>query len=291
MPTKQANRREADMTTTDLEQGVKASRMRVPRSRGAFSGIVLVVLGAWAALVPFIGPYFDFAFTPAPNDAWHWTSGRGWLELLPGVAAVVGGLLLLAGTNRVVLTFASWLGVAGGAWLVVGPVLAPRISLSTGAPESSGGWVQTLEALFFFYAIGAGILFFGASALGRLSVHSVRDARAAQRRVEADAAREAEERRLAEERATRERTERDRFERERAERERADADRAAQERAAQQQNGGATAAGNTSTTTSATPVTNVRQDGTAEEPTMSSGQYRVQHDGVTETREYPTQNG
>jgi hypothetical protein len=40
-------------------------------------------------------------------------------------------------------------------------------------------------------------------------------------------------------------------------------------------------------------VTNVRQDGTVDEPpTMSSGQYRVQHDGVTETREYPpTQNG
>lgn len=260
--------------TTDLEQGVRASRMRVPRSRGAFSGIVLVVLGAWAALVPFIGPYFNFAFTPAPTDAWHWTSGRGWLDLLPGVAAAVAGLLLLVGTNRVVLTFASWLGIAGGAWLIIGPVLAPRIPISTGAPESSGGWVQTLEALFFFYAIGAAILFFAASALGRLSVHSVRDARAAQRRVGAASAREAEERRLAEERADRERSERERLERERAEHERTQ-----------------TPAGNTSTTTHDTPVTNVRQDGTAAEPTMSSGQYRVQHNGVTETREYPTQNG
>jgi hypothetical protein len=281
--------------TTDLEQGVKASRLRVPRSRGALSGFALVVLGAWAALVPFIGPYFDFAFTPAPNDAWHWTSGRGWLELLPGAAAFVAGLLLLVGTNRVNLTFASWLGVASGAWLIVGPELAPRISLDAGTPVSGSNWVQTLELLFFFYAIGAGILFFAATALGRLSVHSVRDARAAQRGLEAAAAREAEERRLAEERATRERGERERLERDRAEQQRSGTAPAEGPTAAPTAPTAApTAAGNTSSTTSETPVTNVRgengmrQDGTTEEPpTMSSGHYRVQHDGVTETREYP----
>lgn len=184
----------------DMDEGVRASRLRVPRSRGAFSGIALIVLGAWAALVPFIGPYFNFAFQPAPSDAWHWTAGRGWLEVAPGAAAVLAGILVLMGTHRVMLTFASWLGVASGAWLVVGPILAPRIPLSAGAPASATPWVQTLEELFFFFAIGAAIVFFAATALGRLSVQSVRDVRAAQRRAETHAARDAEERRIAEER-------------------------------------------------------------------------------------------
>lgn len=198
--------------TAELDEGIRASRFHVPRSRGALSGIALIVLGAWATLVPFIGPYFNFAFTPAPNNAWHWTADRGWLELLPGVAAFVAGLLLLAGTHRISLTFASWLGVASGAWLVVNPLIAPRISLSTGTPDpTSGAWVQTLEWLFFYYAIGAGIVFFAATALGRVSVHRVGDARRAQRRAEAAAAREAERQRIAEEREREAAAERERF--------------------------------------------------------------------------------
>lgn len=189
-------------TDTGIQAGIRASRLRVPRSRGALSGIVLIVLGAWAALVPFIGPYFNFAFTPAQSTAWHWTSDRGWLDVLPGAAAVLAGLILLLGANRLVLTFASWLGVLAGAWLVVGPVLAPRVSLNPETPDpTSSPGVQTLESLFFYYATGAAIVFFAALALGRLTVHSVRDARSAQRRVEAVAAREEERRRFEEQRA------------------------------------------------------------------------------------------
>lgn len=184
-----------------IRAGIRHSRFRVPRSRGALSGFALLILGAWAGIVPFIGPYFSFAYTPAPTDAWHWTAGRGWLDVLPGAAAFVAGLILLVGTNRVSLSFASWLGIASGAWLVVGPVLAPQISINAGTPDpTSASDVQMLEQLFFYYALGAAILFFAASALGRLSVHGVREVRAAQRRAEADAARQEEERRLAEQR-------------------------------------------------------------------------------------------
>jgi hypothetical protein len=186
-------------TETDpgLNAGIRASRLRVARSRGALSGAVLIILGAWAGIVPFIGPYFNFAFTPAPNNTWYWTADRGWLSVLPGAAAVLAGLMLLLGAHRVSLTFASWLGAAAGAWLVVGPIIAPRISLDPGTPDpASSPWVQTLESLFFYFAIGAAILFFASLALGRMSVHSVRDARIAQRRVEAAVAREEERRRF-----------------------------------------------------------------------------------------------
>ena len=41
-----------------------AGMLRVPRSRGALSGVLLLLLGAWGALIPFIGPYFNYAYTP-----------------------------------------------------------------------------------------------------------------------------------------------------------------------------------------------------------------------------------
>jgi hypothetical protein len=188
--------------TADLNTSIRASRVRVPRSRGAASGFLLVVLGAWAALIPFIGPYLNLAFTPSPDKAWHWTADRGWLNVLPGVLTVLGGLLLLLSRSRVVTVFGAWVAVLSGAWLIVAPALAPVVKLSTGSPDpSSGKDVRALTELVFFYGIGALILFVASVALGRLSVHSVRDVRAAERRVAAEEAAAAEEeQRLARER-------------------------------------------------------------------------------------------
>jgi hypothetical protein len=166
------------------DPGIRLSRMRVPWTRGATSGALLLVLGAWAAIVPFIGPYLDFAYTPATNTAWTWTAGRGWLEVAPGAAVFAGGLLLLGSTNRVVAIAGSWLGVAGGAWLIIGPSLTGVLKLTIGTPDpTSSTNVQALEALFFFYAVGALILFLAAAALGRLSVQSVRDVAIAEQRA------------------------------------------------------------------------------------------------------------
>lgn len=173
--------------TADMQTNIRASRRRVARSRGALSGILLVILGAWAALVPFIGPYFNLAFTPQPDSAWHWTSARGWLEVLPGAAVFLGGLLLLFSASRAATVFGGWLAALGGAWLVIGPSLADPLNLDPGTPDpASGTGARAVEALLFFYAIGAAILFFASLALGRVSVLSVRDVRAAERRAEAE---------------------------------------------------------------------------------------------------------
>jgi hypothetical protein len=166
------------------DRGIRLSRMRVPWTRGATGGVLLLVLGAWAGIVPFIGPYLDFAYTPATNSAWHWTVVRGWFEVAPGAAAVAGGLLLLVGTNRAITIAGSWLGIAAGAWLIVGPSLAGVLDQTMGSPDpASTTNVQALEALFFFYGVGALILFVAAAALGRLSVQSVRDVAAAEQRA------------------------------------------------------------------------------------------------------------
>jgi hypothetical protein len=107
------------MTRTDTATR-RGGVMRVHRSRGALSGLLLMVLGLWGALIPFIGPYFSYAYTP--NTAWTWTSGRLWLEVLPGAAAFVAGFLLMTTAHRAVGVFAGWLGSAAGAWFVLGPI-------------------------------------------------------------------------------------------------------------------------------------------------------------------------
>ena len=48
--------------------------LQVPRSRGAVSGLLLVLLGLWGALIPLVGPYFHYAYTP--TSAWTLTTGR-----------------------------------------------------------------------------------------------------------------------------------------------------------------------------------------------------------------------
>src|SRR5215469_5494132 len=98
--------------------------LRVRRTRGALSGVLLVLLGLWGALIPFIGPYFNYAY--APDKAWQYTSGRLWLEILPGVAVFVGGVFVLISRHRLIGVVATWLAAAGGAWFAVGGLVAAR---------------------------------------------------------------------------------------------------------------------------------------------------------------------
>ena len=143
-----------------------AGLLRVPRSRGALSGVVLVVLGALGAVIPFIGP-------------WGYTSARLWLEIVPGVAAAVGGLILLGSANRAFAAFGAWLAAAAGAWFIIGPMVS-TLSVSVGLPlpgSQLGGTLQrAVKEISLFTALGVVIVFFAALALGRLAVVATRDA-------------------------------------------------------------------------------------------------------------------
>jgi hypothetical protein len=159
---------------SDPRVHARGSRLRMPRSRGAASGFLLILLGAWGALVPFVGPYFPFAFTP--DRDWLWTNGRGWLEVLPGALTAVGGVLLLVSANRVTAMLGGWLTVLAGAWFVVGRALASPWGLGdAGLPLADTETKRVWPELTYFYGLGAVIVFFGAIALGRLSVRSSRD--------------------------------------------------------------------------------------------------------------------
>jgi hypothetical protein len=161
-----------------------ASVTRIPRSRGGVTGVLLMVLGAWGGLVPFVGPYFHYAYTP--DKAWAYTSGRLWLSIVPGAAALLGGLLVVLASHRAVGLVGGLLAALGGAWFIVGvPVIGLVVkngSISPGSPLSGPVGPLTsatrvfLESLGFFIGTGALVVFLGALALGRFSVVSVRDA-------------------------------------------------------------------------------------------------------------------
>ncbi|WKG06064.1 hypothetical protein [Mycolicibacterium sp. HK-90] len=162
------------------EFDTRGSRLRMRRSRGAASGLLLVLLGIWGALIPFVGPYFDFAFTP--DQAWVWTSARGWLEVVPGAVTALGGLLLMGSGNRATAHFGAWLAVLGGAWFVIGRALAGPLGIGdAGMPIAVTDAKRITLELAYFSGLGALIVFLGAMAVGRLSVRSVRDVEYAQR--------------------------------------------------------------------------------------------------------------
>ncbi len=163
--------------------------MRVTRWKGSAHGLVLVILGIWGALVPFVAPYFDFGF--GPDKTWFWENSRLWMNVLPGAAVVLGGLVLMGMADRISLAAGAWLAMLGGAWFVVGPQLSrlwnDGVSLTGSA--MGGTTQQTLEYIAFYVGLGAVILAVGAAALGRVSVVSARDqARAEAHEAEAGAA-------------------------------------------------------------------------------------------------------
>ncbi|OBH71869.1 hypothetical protein A5684_20665 [Mycobacterium intracellulare] len=146
----------------------------MPRTRGALTGLLLILLGAWGALVPFFGPNIDWAY--AADPAWTWTAAKGWLEVLPGVAAAVGGLLVLLSGNRANAVFGGWLAVLGGAWFVVGRAFAPTLGIGdVGQPVAAADLKRALLEVTYFTGLGALIVFLGGAAVARLAVRHARD--------------------------------------------------------------------------------------------------------------------
>jgi hypothetical protein len=150
------------------------SALAMRRSRGAASGVLLVLLGIWGAIIPFIGPYFSYAF--GVTTPWFFTYDRLWLSVLPGIAVVIGGLILGPSANRVSGGMGAWLAMIGGIWFVIGPVISQLWQVN--GPGSPIGqplgttWLQVLEQIGCFYGLGAVITAVAAFALGRMSLRA-----------------------------------------------------------------------------------------------------------------------
>jgi hypothetical protein len=133
------------------------------------SALVIIALGVWGALIPFVGPYFHYGF--GSGHAWHYSTNRLWLDIVPGAVAVIGGLMLLSSARRAGGVFAGWLALAAGAWFAIGPsvsLLWHRAGDPIGAPM--GGHIrQTVEQLGYFTGLGVLIAALAAFAMGRFA--------------------------------------------------------------------------------------------------------------------------
>jgi len=161
---------------------VTSPRRVIPRSRGALTGVLIVVLGIWGGLMPYLGSAFDYTYTP--DDTWTWTEGRFWLQLLPAIAAVVGGLALLFSRSRAAAMAGGWLAAAAGGWFVVGPLLSPLWDSTFLGTPVGDKTDRAVEQIGLFFGLGAAIILFAAFAVGRLSIIGVRDQELAERYAE-----------------------------------------------------------------------------------------------------------
>ncbi len=132
-------------------------------------GLLLVLLGAGAGIVAFVGPLGGYQMTPGP--AWQWTTSHAELHAAPGAAVVLGGLLLLAAAPRVSARVGAFLALLGGTWLVVGPLFA---SMWLGGTAETGVASATLSQaarpLGYHYGVGLLIVAAGAYAWAACAV-------------------------------------------------------------------------------------------------------------------------
>jgi hypothetical protein len=148
--------------------------LHMPRSRGAVSGLLLLILGAWGALVPFVGPYLHLSYTP--GEAWVWSTARAWLEVFPGVTAAAGGFLLLISGNRATAMFGGWLVVIAGAWFIVGRTLSSTLRLGdVGQPIAATDAKRAVIEIAYFSGPGTLIVFLGGAVLARVTIRTARD--------------------------------------------------------------------------------------------------------------------
>jgi hypothetical protein len=147
----------------------------IKRRRGAPAGALLILLGLWGGLVPFVGPYFNYQI--GTTSTWDWSSDRLLLSVLPAAAAVLGGLILLAGGRRLSASFGALLALAGGLWFIGGPVVSElwnNGTLATGQALGSDTR-RVLEWIGFYYGTGAAITLLSSYALGFLAALPIRE--------------------------------------------------------------------------------------------------------------------
>jgi len=140
------------------------------------AGVLVLLVGVWGALVPYVGPTFGYDMGDTP--AWTWTEARFTQHLLPGLAAVLGGLLLMRTHQRATQQTGAGIATLGGIGFLVVPSLHPLW-----AGQSMGGMSMgdsalssALTSLGYHYGIGAVICVLGAYAWGALGASRSDDA-------------------------------------------------------------------------------------------------------------------
>jgi hypothetical protein len=133
-------------------------------------GLLTVLFGAWAAIVPYVGPAFGFGATGTP--AWRWSLLHSLLWLAPGAVALVCGLVMVAkvpslrnGRGGGSAGVAGLVTVLCGAWLAIG-LLAWRV-LERGSVFTGGSpWREFLTRVGYSYGPAVILAMLGGVAMG-----------------------------------------------------------------------------------------------------------------------------
>jgi hypothetical protein len=130
--------------------------------------VAMLLVGGWAAIVPYAGPQFGFGW--GDGGAWQWTFDRAMMNLVPGAVALVAGLLMLfglpgGGRRRGLAGLAGLLTIASGAWLVLGSGIWTAFVGHTGLDVPQGVGAYWAFILRLGYHLGPGLLLVGVGAL------------------------------------------------------------------------------------------------------------------------------
>lgn len=119
-------------------------------------GVSLIVLGVIGLGLPLVGPLFGFGMGPDP--AWVLTQARLVRHVVPGIAIIAGGVLLLP-RSRPSHVLGGILAVVGGVWITVAPVVLGRVVADTPPPL-----IDVLRPLAYHF--GTGLLITALAAFG-----------------------------------------------------------------------------------------------------------------------------
>lgn len=129
-------------------------------------GVLLVLGGAWGGILPYVGPLFGYPMPPGSAAApFTWTTSHLELHLLPGLGAIVGGVMLIRG-RRGTAAAGGFLAFLAGAWFVLAPTLARTWMPAAGPSQTltASTFMQVVTPLGYHY--GTGLLIAGLGALG-----------------------------------------------------------------------------------------------------------------------------
>lgn len=133
-------------------------------------GFLILVLGAWGAIVPFAGPAFGYPMPPGSQvPAWSWTAQHAELHVAAGGAAFIGGLLLMVARSRGAAVLGGLTALLGGAWFVLGPIFSPAFSSGGAAAAGPAStFMHIVTPLGYHYGTGLVIALLAGLALGML---------------------------------------------------------------------------------------------------------------------------
>jgi hypothetical protein len=129
-------------------------------------GFIALIASAWGGIIPFVGPTFGFSADGA--GSWHWDLSHAVLALIPGALGCLVALTMMAPANasvtgrRLSLTTAGIIGIASGAWFVVGPYAWP-VLVNTHSYFIVASPLRVLEYQIG-YALGPGLILVACSA-------------------------------------------------------------------------------------------------------------------------------